>query len=334
MNWSPKLWQKGWNRFLIIAALLTQLPLICLAANRAETSGSIFSATGLITVTNSYGKYQAAFVVNVSGARWSIQSSFVGETNRTLIAASEGDGIVRSLDTDQSQNPTFGIIESNNVPTDVGGLVPFVYTFFCAADLLGAQQEGYLTPVYDGNAGVLLNPKLRRLARWDWWEPGVKVLRRLTYYRRQSSNGGSEPVEDAEFRILSVTNLAGQLIPTSGEYVRYGVNSKKPDEGGWFIVTSATDIASTSFCPEPSGRRKIAIVDRRLYVKERSNSVMCYVSQEWPSLEKAQELELMKHAGTSPSPVARTVPLILLTISLLLPLWIALASRRRKAPNE
>lgn len=299
--------------------------------------GTEFGARGCIWFTNvdMAGGGEHRFEVFVRGCQWLIRSVSLQDTNRVVAVGYEEQGVLFKLNYRADSKFAFGIIESNNLPTDVGGLVPILWPFFGSGCVLPGNGRGWRTPVYDGSAGIISGKAKPEYAEWKSGHPISGLPTQLVYYHNLEGQVGPPR---AVFRVLRTTNVGNAVVPLQGEYYRYRLMTRDETVVAAFAQFQVDHVAPRctlkSFRPQvPSGSRFV-VADFRLFHARSTNRVLKCAMRRcvWPDLDEAIRIDAEQRQGRGRTPAKPSWTIVaVLLLMIVPPVFLALRSLTRRA---
>lgn len=209
-------------------------------------------------------------------------------------------------------------IVSNNVPVGQrdGYFVCHIWQMFASGCYFQNRSNSWLTPAYDSNASVGVQPDLKRKAEWDLIDGPGSLPKSVVYY-----NGyGFNPV-DATYTATGVTNAGTIKIPSG--FVFEARTSRNflpgPIEPGGTIPdygirkrTVATVTAVRPACSRsdltPIAKGKTMVIDQRPQQEPSpevpATNVTYYIVQDgvqWLPIEKAKKAYVVPIAPPKPA---------------------------------
>ena len=284
------------------------------------------------------------FTVFVRDCSWLIQTALLDKdgkpflknetacTNGTLICSVEGG--VEKNNAPRGGRGTSGLTVantySNNVPVgqDDGYFICHLWLMFASGCYFENITSNRLTPAYDSNASVAVNPNLKREARWELINGVGSLPLNITYLE------GPFHDTDATYAATGVTNVGNLKIPSGFIFeVRIDNRLSKqfapgPIEPGESVPAYrvrkraiATVMAVQQICTRselmPQAQGKTMVIDERLAQPTNPTPVFYNFQNgvRWVSVEEAKKLAIPQTPQREQNPtVARAVFFVLLLL--------------------
>jgi hypothetical protein len=304
---------------------------------------------------------KSQFTVYVKGCSWLIRTT-QSDTNGKPVSASEtafvnGTEVYELSGQANNRNTAIGggtsrnmaSIESNNVPTGqkLGYYVCHLWLMYASGCYFDHRSNSWLTPAYDLNASVNVEPNLKRKAIWELIDGPGSLPKNVLYYQVYDDYMTNVSSIDATYTATGVTNAGTIKIPSGFVFenrIRTGYlpgpdppGRTRPAYGIWKRAVG-TVTAVRPYCSRkdltPTAKGKTMVVDRRVFQEQGSklapNSLTYYVSEAnvpWLPFAQAKKAYVVPQAP--PKPISRgiIVAILLLPTALFASLW--LLTRKR-----
>ena len=292
---------------------------------------------------------RSQFTVFVRGAAWLIQTADHDEGRKPLLlretACVNGAEVYEvSTITNHSTRPwNMGSVVSNNVPVGQADdyFVCHLWLMFASGCYFKDLTTNWLTPVYDLNASVAVDPKLKRPAKWELINGPGSLPSSVGFWRNAWET-------DATYGATGVTNAGGVQIPSGFVFEqRVGAGfapgaSQAGDSPATYRVRKravATVTAVRATCSRsdllPEAKGPTVVFDERQAPAVTQTASSTYDIRDgvrWVSVEEAKKLPKL---GAVP-PVQKPSRLItaVLCASLLLPIAGMFFFRRGKKAED
>jgi hypothetical protein len=290
------------------------------SADEYEAAGEIeqtlFKADGGVQLIK-----RSRFTVFVKSSSWLIETIDHDESGKPLIARETGcvnggevhevSGRVKEQAVPGGNRPrgswNVASVVSNNVPVGQTDdyLVCHLWLVFASAHYFSSLSNNWLTPVYDLNASVSVNPSLKREARWDLISGPGSLPLKVVYL-------GAGGVTNATYSATGVTNAGPVMLPSGfvfEERVGFGYAPGPSIPGGTtpaYHVRKRAVAAIGGFRPVcsrsdllPTATGKTMVIDRRLPQEEARDPKSMYIVQDgvkWLPVEAAKKANVITPA--------------------------------------
>lgn len=324
---------------------------LCLLVNTAAVvSGAEYEVDGQIdqTIFKQDGTVQkvrkATFTVFVSSCSWLIQTIDLDNSGKPIMkdeTACTNGQVIYEVDeliaNDAARNGrgprNFAYTWSNNIPVGQSDdyFVCHTWLMFASGCYFQNLSTNKLTPVYDYNASVVVNPGLKRKAKWELSNGPGSLPSKVIYYRDNYAS-----VTDATYIATGFTNAGRVTIPSG--FV-FELNAGLEISNGRFLpidtnTTSrirkravGTVTAVRPYCSRkdliPMARGLTMFNDQRLGSATNRLHYRIQDGVRWVSVEEAKKLVIQQSA--KPKPLSRGIVAIMLllpTAAFILFLWL------------
>lgn len=306
--------------FFVILCVLLQSLIFTLSAAEYEVDGEIVQT--LFKMDGNVQSIQRSkFTVYVRDCAWLIKTADHDETGNLLTtretACTNGAEIYEVAGTANWAALNGGIapwnnasIVSNNVP--VGQVddyfVCHLWLMFASGCYFENLTNDWITPVYDLNASMPVNPNLKRQAKWGLLNGPGSLPLNVAYM------DGFTHTTNATYVATSITNVGSIQIP--GGFIfeervgsRFAPASIFPGEqdSTYFIrkraVASVTAVRPACSRNEllPTAKGKTMVIDQRLAHATNAVGQLFYIFQngvEWVPVDQAKKLTIQPPTGS------------------------------------
>lgn len=287
---------------------------------------------------------KAGFTVFVKDCSWLIQTTNLdsdGNPQGVNETASANGGVIYSLDIRPSGHdgvvfPNFANIYSNNIPVGETDdyFICHLWLMFASGCYFENPATNLLTPAYDSNASAVVNPNLKREAKWEFINgPGSLPLN--VVYLDEPFNR----ITNATYMSTGVTNVGKLKFPSGFVFEQRIIGGRNFAPGSSISGVPdpnyrvrkravATVTAVRPYCSRaefvPTAKGNTQVSDERLARVPNSNPRMYYRfldSVRWVSVEQAKRLVAAQSPPKNPPSKTIVVVILLMPAAVVLSLW-------------
>jgi len=246
------------------------------------------------------------FAVFVRDASWLIQTTWYDHSGEPFLtsetACADGTQIyeVHAPVKRALVDWNIATVLSNNVPvgTDEGYFVCHLWLMFASSSYFAGLSTNWLTPVYDSNASIAVDPELKRQAKWELINGPGSLPLSVVYLGRDESCP-----TNATYRLTGLTNAGAVQIPSGFVFERRvsrnfapgptGPGALYPDYG--ILKRAVAKVTATKpFCSPTqlaaTAKGATMVIDRQL--GHQSKPVMFYPPEKFISHKVGDKLVL------------------------------------------
>jgi hypothetical protein len=304
---------------------------------------------------------KSKFTVFVNDCSWLIQSSILDKAGKPLTlneTACTNGGLIYSVggrvDRDHVQGGrngaagrNYAYIYSNNVPVGQTDdyFVCHLWLMFASGCYFENLATNRITPAYDSNASAVVDPDLKREAKWELVNGSGSLPLNVTYLRDDDDGGGI----DATYVATGMTNAGAIKIPNGFVFeLRIGNRFSKDFAPGPIALGEsapayrirkravATVTAVRPVCTRselmPVAQGATMVIDQRLANATNTTNVAYYKfvnGVQWVPVEEAKKLAIPRPSQQNNAKKVTAVFYVLLLLPSVFLLYFLIKTKRK-----